>query len=231
MEEMKVSRWKIHWLEAEGPLEDIKGDVTAAVGIAQEVLGRHAGHQPLDILVQQRAGEVIPEIGVLGVAQRKSLFSLSVDTLNPNFASSLVDGTLSRHVAHEAHHCYRMAGPGYGRTLGEALVSEGLAGQFVSRTFASAPELWECAISLTELLRYLPRPEELHSTNYDHASWFFGTSPQRPRWLGYSLGYQIVAHWIEKVCPSEPHRWIQVSANEVLESGLAALYQMDLQGV
>jgi hypothetical protein len=219
-----MPEWRIHWLEAEGALEGFKPGITSAIKRAQSMLDTHAAHCSLDILVQPRVGEVIPEIGMLGVAQRKSLFSLSVDLLNPNFLRSLADGTLSRHVAHEAHHCYRMAGPGYGLTLGEALVSEGLAGQFVSRTFDSAPEPWERTMSLVELERYLPSPSQLQSTDYDHASWFFGSTSQRPRWFGYTLGYQLAGQWIEAECPSQPGRWIDVPASEVLITGLAALY-------
>ncbi len=44
-------------------------------------------------------------------------------------AASLDDGAFRRTIAHVVHRCLRMAEPGYGRTLGEALVSQGLAGQ------------------------------------------------------------------------------------------------------
>jgi hypothetical protein len=83
---------------------------------------------------------------------RESLFSLTLDPDNPNFERSLGDGDLRRTIAHEVHHCMRMAGPGYGWTLGEALVSEGLAGQFVHRLFGSPPEPWECAVSAGDWL-------------------------------------------------------------------------------
>ncbi|KAF1051938.1 MAG: hypothetical protein GAK43_02173 [Stenotrophomonas maltophilia] len=220
-----MPEWKIHWLEAEGVLEDFKPGITTAIRLAQNVVDTHTPHRSLDILVQPRVGEVIPEIGMLGVAHRKSLFSLSLDPSNPNFLHCLADGTLSRQVAHEAHHCYRMAGPGYGLTLGEALVSEGLAGQFVSRLFDSAPEPWERALSQAELKRYLPSAAQLQSSDYDHASWFFGSTSRYPRWLGYTLGYQLAGHWIDTECPSQPGRWIDVHAMDVLTTGLASLHR------
>lgn len=83
------------------------------------------------------------------------MFSLTIDPANPNFAHSLRDGDLRRAVAHEAHRCMRMAGPGYGWSLGEALVSEGLAGHFASRLFDSPPAPWECAVT-DEVLRAKP---------------------------------------------------------------------------
>ncbi|MES0476805.1 MULTISPECIES: DUF2268 domain-containing putative Zn-dependent protease [Citrobacter freundii complex] len=41
------------------------------------------------------------------------------------------------------HHAARWQGPGYGSTLGEALVSKGLADHFSLELFGGEPELWE----------------------------------------------------------------------------------------
>jgi uncharacterized protein YjaZ len=101
-------------------------------------------------------------------------------------------------VAHEVHHCLRMAGPGYGRTLGKALVSEGLARRFVARLFGNAPEPWERAVDDSILSANRPDAASLASTNFNHASWFFGAGGERPRWLGYMLGYQIVWAWLAR---------------------------------
>jgi hypothetical protein len=106
-------------------------------------------------------------------------------------------GDLRRTVAHEVHHCLRMAGPGYGWTLGEALVSEGLAGRFVSRLFGSPSESWECAVSDEERRANLPDNTTLLSTGHDHLAWFFGFGGCHPRWLGYTLGYRIVGDWLD----------------------------------
>ncbi|WP_256390362.1 DUF2268 domain-containing putative Zn-dependent protease [Pseudomonas yamanorum] len=100
--------------------------------------------------------------------------------------ASFRSGSLRRHVVHvvhEVHHCLRMAGPGYGWTLGEAMVSEGLAGQFVRRVLGSQPELWERALAPEELLSSPVELQLLQATYYDHSEWFFGTGT-RPRWLG-----------------------------------------------
>nr|WP_274517589.1 DUF2268 domain-containing putative Zn-dependent protease [Pseudomonas sp. GM18] len=64
---------------------------------------------------------------------------MTLDPDNPNLLPSLRTGTLHRQIVHEVHHCLRIAGPGYGWTLGEALVSEGLAGQFVRHLLGKRP--------------------------------------------------------------------------------------------
>ena len=85
------------------------------------------------------------------------MFSMTLDPDNPNFAASLEGGAVHRHIVHEVHHCLRMAGPGYGWTLGEALVSEGLAGQFA----AMRELVEETGLSAGKWLRFL----ELHLSN------------------------------------------------------------------
>ena len=130
------------------------------------------------------------------IAYRPGLFGLTLDPDNPQFATCISDGTLRRQVAHEVHHCLRMAGPGYGRVLGEALVSEGLAGHFTRRLFGNPPEPWECAVTDDVLHAHRPDKETLSAKWYNHAEWFFGAGGRRPRWLGYTLGYRIVGDWL-----------------------------------
>ena len=81
-----------------------------------------------------------------------------------------------------------MAGPGYGWTLGEALVSEGLAGQFVTRLFGTPPDPRECAVTDAVLEADLPDNATLISNGQDHRAWFDGFGGRYPRWLGYTLG-------------------------------------------
>ncbi|MEH5143237.1 DUF2268 domain-containing putative Zn-dependent protease [Enterobacter cloacae] len=76
---------------------------------------------------------------------------------------------------HELHHAARWNGPGYGSSLGEALVSEGLAGHFVIQVFGGQPEAWEC-IDLDEMNRYRTlASREWGSTSYNYPAWFFGS--------------------------------------------------------
>jgi uncharacterized protein YjaZ len=169
----------------------------------------------LDILIQRLPGETLPELGLVGRAYRGTLFSMTLDPDNPNFLASLQNGALRRHVVHEVHHCLRMAGPGYGWTLGEAMISEGLAGQFVRRVLGSEPELWERALAPQELLSAPVDRQLLEATYYDHSEWFFGTGA-RPKWLGYTLGYQMVEAWLAKRGDVDAATWVNVPAQDIL---------------
>jgi hypothetical protein len=213
-----VSQWRLHWLEAEGELQPWRTQIISEIKAGRTAISRLISPPRLDILVQRRAGAVIPEIGMVGRAYRKSLFALTFDPDNERFSACLSDGSVRRQVAHEVHHCLRMAGPGYGDTLGEVLVSEGLAGRFVGRLFGSPPEPWERAVDDEALRVNHPDLEALRSTTYDHAAWFVGAGGLRPRWLGYTLGYEIVGKWLDGAGEVDGITWINVPAHTVLSA-------------
>lgn len=210
--------WRLHWLEASGDLGPWRTTITEEVEVARKAVARILPVRPLDILVQRLPGAVIPETGTTGQAMHGSLFSLTIDPDNPNFARALRDGDLRRTVAHEAHHCMRMSGPGYGWTLGEALVSEGLAGQFVSHLFGSPPEPWERAVTDEVLAANLPDNATLVGNGHDHRAWFYGFGGRYPRWLGYTLGYRIVGDWLEATADLSGDAWVNVPAHEVIDA-------------
>jgi hypothetical protein len=208
--------WSIHWLEATGDLRPWRDTITAEVDVARQAIADMMPMPPLDILVQRIAGAVIPEIGMVGHAYRAGLFALTLDPDNPSFEAALKDGALHRQVAHEAHHCMRMAGRGYGQTLGEALVSEGLAGRFAEHLFGTPPEPWERAVTPDVLKAHLPDADGLARKDYGHPAWFFGAGDRYPRWLGYTLGYEIVGDWLAETSGITSDVWVNVPAKEVL---------------
>jgi hypothetical protein len=213
--------WQLHWLEAEGDLSPWREQITMEVTATYATVAGLIKPPRLDVLVQ-RGSMVIPEIGMVGQAYRKGLFALTLDPDNPHFAASLGDGTLRRQVTHEVHHCLRMGGPGYGRTLGEALVSEGLAGHFTRRLFDNPPEPWECAVTNEVLDVHRPDKKTLSVARYNHAEWFFGAGDRRPRWLGYTLGYRIVGEWLAMTSEVDADLLVNVAAETVLAAASAA---------
>jgi hypothetical protein len=210
-----MDAWTLHWLEASGSLAQFRPELIREFEVAYGAIAQLMPLPRLDILIQRLPGETLPELGLVGRAYRSTLFSMTLDPDNPNFLASLQSGALRRHVVHEVHHCLRMAGPGYGWTLGEAMVSEGLAGQFVRRVLGSEPELWERALAPQELLSSPVDRQLLEATYYDHSEWFFGTGA-RPRWLGYTLGYQMVEAWLAKQGDVDAATWVNVPAQDIL---------------
>lgn len=212
--------WLLHWLTASGGLKEFQQRIDVEIAEAFRTLERFVSPPKLDILLD-RSKHIIPEIGILGRAHNSTLFSLNFDPENPNLKPSLTNGTLQRQALHEIHHCMRMAGPGYGWTLGEALVSEGLAGNFVQHLMNSPPEPWERAVDIDRLSVHRPTVADLQSPDYNHAEWFFGRG-KFPRWLGYSMGFELVRLWRETVRPETQAQWIDTPSHEILAIGREA---------
>jgi Predicted Zn-dependent protease (DUF2268) len=110
-----------------------------------------------------------------------------------------LDAQMRAVLAHELHHAKREREPGYGSSLGEALVSEGLAQCYEEQVGCPTPS-YALAVRgpvLAKLAR-LARTE-LDSTSYDHSKWFFGskTDTTFPLSGGYSLGYVLVRRWLD----------------------------------
>ena len=205
--------WKLHWLEAAGDFDDVRSRITAEVKTTHQLVSRLIDPPRLDILMQW-GDWVIPEIGMVGNAYRKDLFSLTFDRSNPNFKESLENEVLRRQVVHEVHHCARYENPGYGTSLKEAVVSEGLAGLFVKEIFGNPPEPWECAVSADVAASFLD--EAIHAESYDHGAWFYGRSKEYPRSLGYTLGYLSAIRWREVEPAATGTRLVTVPAADVL---------------
>lgn len=214
-----MDAWTLHWLEASGNLGEFRSELTGEFDAAYQTLSRLMPAPRLDILLQTLPGETIPEMGIVGRAVRSTLFSMTLDPDNPNFLASLRNGTLHRQIIHEVHHCLRMAGPGYGWTLGDALVSEGLAGQFVHHLLGSEPEPWERAVTYDELQETRVDLPTLNSTHYNHSEWFFGFGAH-PRWLGYTLGFEMVGQYLAGAGEIDASTWINIPAKTIIASAL-----------
>jgi hypothetical protein len=205
--------WSFSYHEALAPW---RAQILSEIEATREAVGKLLPAPPLSVEIRHAPGRVIPEIGMVGHCSGATHFSLSFDPANARFVPSLADGTLRRQVAHEVHHCLRNAGPGYGRSLGEALVSEGLAGQFVNRLYGTPPELWEKAVEPKVAWRFLPDDAELESTFYEHNAWFFGAVGRYPRWLGYTLGFLLARRWRTVNPDADGPRLVNVTAAEVI---------------
>ena len=183
--------WNVHICDAAGSLTPYTAALHLAVRRVEAAVDAVVDPLQMDVVVQVLPGRTIPEVGFSGFAPGPELIHLYIDPDNPALPSAIQG--VERTLAHEAHHCLRQRGPGYGKTLGEALVTEGLAGQFVRELYATPPELWEEPQDSD--YDYLALVLENWHKGYDHTAWFFGTG-SLPRWLGYRLGYRIVGAYV-----------------------------------
>ena len=166
---------------------------------ARKAFGRlpHRGRVAIDVYVN--AALTIPGTGVGGFTDQKGTVFIGIDPAPGGSLKSALETWLPATVAHELHHSSRIRiGPGYGGTLGGALVSEGLADHFAQEVFPDTPPLpFDHALSAREEARAWQMAQPILGAphGYDHRAWFFGAG-NLPRWTGYTLGYDITGAYL-----------------------------------
>lgn len=130
--------------------------------------------------------------GIGGQTFSKFRVEIYIDPTYPDLASTL-SGKLAPLIAHELHHAARWRTAGYGHTLFEAMISEGLADHFAVELLHTPLPPWSDAFPRSQMdsLQERARPE-FDRVGYDHARWFFDADATLPRWAGYTLGYRFV---------------------------------------
>lgn len=146
----------------------------------------------VEVVLYVNPRNTIPEVGVAGISPCGALALIALDPSNPNFHGA-IEEELPATIAHELHHCLRWQGVGFGETLLEVLVTEGLARDFErafrgNRLPSYQPLFRDELSTLWEKAR-----EELDSSAFSYQDWFFGSKDRGiPRFLGYALGLWLV---------------------------------------
>lgn len=151
------------------------------------------------IIVLDAPDSTIPELGTGGFTPNKNAIYIFTNPGKPNFSQILSEG-MPVTLAHEMHHSARWQTVGYGETLLEALVSEGLADHFALEIIPASPPPWSSALNTEEQGNLAERARQhFDDQNYNHPAWFFGSKEDNlPRWTGYRLGYKLVGDYLKK---------------------------------
>ncbi len=177
------------------PSADLDPFRTQIESIARQTMLQIREQMPIDNLfieVRNAPENTIPEIGMGGFNPDSERVILSLDPSFPDFEAAL-NAEFAFQLAHEVHHARRRRAIGYGSTLLQATVSEGLADHFAMEVTGKSAPLWSLAVQGQELEEVFQLAEaEWDNTSYNHSAWFIGTSQEIPRWAGYSMGYELV---------------------------------------
>lgn len=188
--------WMMHLVNARGQFAACADVIVAACAEAEQQLAAVTPPLALDIVVSAARDQ--PE-GLLvgGHCYEPGVIGLRIDLGQPDAVNSL-HSELLKTLFHEFHHALRWEGPGYGDTLGEALVSEGLAQRFLHEMMDCPPEPFEDAVPSETCEAWLPQARAaFNDPHYDHGAWFFGEG-EMPNWLGYALGKHMVDRYLER---------------------------------
>ena len=185
----------LHVLNADGRLSGIESAAKAAFAQALPRIQALLPIDGVDVLLCGEPGSTVPELGLGGYSPSGSRCFLFIDPAHPTLHESL-PLRFTSFLAHELHHCLRWRGPGYGSSLGEALISEGLACHFEAEVTPGALPLYAALLPANEMatVRMLAQAEAALS-EYDHSRWFYGTG-NLPQWAGYALGTSMVGAYL-----------------------------------
>jgi Predicted Zn-dependent protease (DUF2268) len=188
-------QWSLHVLNARGQLDRHLETLTAVIRKAEADLRTVTDPVALDLVVRASDWPSPPELVVSGGCYAPGRIDIEVDVQN-RAVDHMLEVQLRLTLLHEFHHLLRWDGPGYGKTLGEALVSEGLAQHFVHEMEDCDPEPWEIAVPLVDLPAYARSADALFDDpKYSHAEWFFGQG-ELQKWVGYALGHQLTSAYL-----------------------------------
>lgn len=173
--------------------------VEAVSRIAKETLDAAKGllqysNQVEVVIIEAQDFFVIPQLGITGSAIGKSCIEIKIDFCRKDL-DNIINIEIPATVYHELSHLVRENKLGYGNTLLDSMVSEGVA----------------CYIEKSVIPREIPyiqpikdedsfwtkAKESFDDSKYNHSAWFFGAG-ELPNWIGYRLGYLLVQKYLQK---------------------------------
>lgn len=185
----------LHLLDAGRTLSVWSDRICAGFEPAIRAVSKHLELNNIDV-VAYSSESVIPELGMNAYTEHAHLVRFWLDPSHPKLAQSF-EVSFPALLAHELHHLVRERGPGYGRTLRDSLVSEGLACQFEKEVTGQLPVYGE-EVAVNEVAERLARIAPFLDGPFSPA-WMFGSHEKDiDRSFGYKLGSTLVAQWLRK---------------------------------
>lgn len=188
----------LHILNAHGRFTPYQEQIQTVFALSMQLISEILPISDIDVVFCLDPESVIPEYGIGGYSPSGDRIIISADPDNVNFVNGL-ENEFSTTLGHEFHHCMRWRTVGYGYTLLEALVSEGLACHFETELRPGAIPFYASALEEAEIPGLLVKARQSFAdTNYGHVEWFFGQSDEIPLYAGYTLGFELVHNYIQK---------------------------------
>jgi hypothetical protein len=159
---------KFHLLDAYGEIPPaLRRSIKRELRDSLASVSTHLTVDRVDVLVVPGKW-VIPEYGLTGQAGGKGRITITVDPESLRLRDTERAARLLGTLAHELHHVLRMRGPGYGTSLGESLISEGLA-QCFEEEVGLPPPFYAVFLDAAALTKAEARAKEAAPLlRYDH---------------------------------------------------------------
>jgi len=197
----------LHILNASGRLNDTSDQIEKEFHCAVDKISKTIPLSDTDIVIYDNPHGIIPELGIGGYTPSPHLVFIYIDPGFPNL-SNMLSETFKRTLAHEMYHALRWKNPGYGKTLLEALITEGLADHFDIEVFGQLPHPWSRAVLYKEKKSLIDLVKKEYNNKCDrkvYKEWFLGWGSRGiPRWSGYTVGFEIVKKYLKTYKKSKP---------------------------
>lgn len=147
----------------------------------------------IDVVCLSDPSMVIPEIGVGGFTPNSYLSYLYI---NPEF--KVTEDEIYNTLCHELHHAKRYKSIGYGETLLDSMIFEGLAIAFEEEVSGKDAFMPAELLARNDTKSLIAKIEDNFSDKgFEHFRWFiFDETGNLPRWAGYEVGYYLVRHYL-----------------------------------
>lgn len=154
----------------------------------------------IDVVFYVNPEATIKETGIGGYTSVANTIFISLDPKHSKFREG-IKKELPYQLAHEINHAIRFRTPIPKETLFEAIISEGLADHFAMEVIGRKnPPVWSTALTAKQKKEFFKKAsQEWNASGYDHNAWFYGSTIKKiPRWTAYTLGYDLVAAYLQK---------------------------------
>ncbi len=190
---------ELHILNADGRLTGWMPRIRAAFESSLDCVAAVLPVGDVDVIVYDDPDYVLPELGMSGFCTSPRRMYLPLDSAHPELTHAF-ERVFQAFFAHEMHHCARRSIEGFAATLGQALVTEGLACCFEAELPGGSVPVYATRVRGDALERVRVRARAgLDERLAGWGEWFFGTrEPDVPLHAGYALGYDIVSTWLER---------------------------------
>ena len=168
--------------------------ITSGFNRAFEVAKNLLGVSGIDVLCIDDHNQVIPETGMSGYTPNRNLIYLYVDS-----TMALEEDEVFYTLMHEFSHAMRYDGPGYGDTLFDSMVFEGLGVALEEQVSGGHGSFLSNFIRTKDNQELLDKVvSHFGDRQFDRFYWFIQESDDLPRWTGYRVGYYIVTEFMKK---------------------------------
>ena len=154
---------------------------------------------PATITVYYNSTPVIPQTGTSGyTSPATGGITIGLGQTPQASFSMIMQLWLPRTLSHEIDHSVRiLAGPGFGASLLEQIISEGISSAFDMSAFPGTPNPWDRAISRGQECALWKQARPLLGQSGLYETWMFG-QPGIPHWTAFTIGYDIVTGYRQR---------------------------------